>query len=356
MTEPNDNIIKEFLIQPHNRRKFNDFYKFCYNFTNGYLHFLKRINYQLPYDDRTDKDPIEDLAIDILGFFLAHKKDKPFYIIYNYFSQHGINDFQPQSPEILNDMFAVLLKGFIKKQLFKFKHSTNPQIENLKKRFKVIFKESRNFKSIRYNKNEYIYMKSEKENLRKDNPPLPYEDLLDITLKAFYKSNNRTEWCYKIFKYIEEKVIFQNMVSKYQLLTTVVKVNAEYIDNGEFFTHQISSTKSALINSSIKKAFDVSLDNLKTEILSAYLKKQAISIDESELLYIACRNYFTDYCNHGRDTDSIPLYFREMMPLETHERYLKDYKNIFESSIKKMLVFFKNELKNSSTIQRLGNY
>ena len=71
MTEAKDTIIREFLIQPHNRRIFNDFYKFCYNYTKGYLHYLKRKNYQFPYDERTDKDPIDDLAIDILGFFLA---------------------------------------------------------------------------------------------------------------------------------------------------------------------------------------------------------------------------------------------------------------------------------------------
>lgn len=369
MTESKDNIIKEFLVQPHSRTKFNTFYKFCYNFTKGYLHFLKRINYQLPYDDRTDKDPIEDLAIDILGYFLANKKDKqfhlkyeyflarnnkPFYVIYDYFSQHGINNFQSQSPEKLNDMFVVLLKGFIKKQLFKFKQSTNPQIENLKRRFKDIIRDSEGFNTLYINGTDYVYLESDENNLQDNRPLIPYNELESIVLKYFIISKNTSQWCLNILSSINRLTEYRNMVTMYLLLTAVVKVNAEYIDSGEFFTHQASSTKSAWIISYTINAFETTLDNLKSKILPAYLKKQVLSVDESELIYLACRNYLTDYCAHGGDTDSIPLYFREMMPLETHEKYLKDYKNIFESSIKKMLAYFKNELKNISTIIRHG--
>jgi len=370
MTEAKDTIIREFLIQPHNRRIFNDFYKFCYNYTKGYLHYLKRKNYQFPYDERTDKDPIDDLAIDILGFFLANKKNKqfhliyehflarknnkPFHVIYDYFSQHGINNFQSQSPEKLNDMFVVLLKGFIKKQLFKFKQSTNPQIENLKRRFKDIIRDSEVFKTLYINGTDYVYLESDENNLQDNNPLIPYNELESIALKYFIISKNTSQWCLNILSSINRLTEYRNMVSKYLLLTAVVKVNAEYIDSGEFFTHQASSTKSAWIISFIENAFETALDNLKSKTLPAYLKKQVISVDESELIYLACRNYLTDYCAHSGNTDPIPVYFREMMPLETHERYLKDYKNIFESSIKKMLAYFKNELKNISTSQRLG--
>jgi len=275
MVEANDTTIKEFLVQPHSRTKFNTFYKFCYNFTKGYLHFLKRINYQLPYDDRTDKDPIEDLAIDILGYFLANKKDKqfhlkfeyllvrkdnkPFHVIYDYFSQHGINNFQSQSSDKIKDMFVVLLKGFIKKQIFKFKQSTNPQIENLKRRFKDIIRDSEGFNTLYINGTDYVYLESDENNLHENKPLIPYHELESIVLKYFNISKNTSQWCLNILSSINRLTKYRNTVSKYLLLTAVVKVNAEYIDSGEFFTHQASSTKSTWITSYIKNAFEILL-------------------------------------------------------------------------------------------------
>ncbi len=356
MSEADKAIIREFLLSPYNRGKFRSFYTFCYNFVSGYLRYLQKLSYQLPYDNRTDKDPIEDLTIDILGFFFARKKDKPFFVIYDYFSRLGIHDFRLYSDQAIYDNFVILLKGFIKRQLYRFRMNTNPQMEKLKRSCKSIFNDSDIFASLSIDGTDYIYLKSEKESLRRDKQPIPYETVEDIALDAFHKSKNIRQWCLKIFEQVKSLHDFRNMLSKYQLLTIMVKINSEFLESGDIHQVKRYCATDAVIHSDIKRAFESALYKLQTGPLLRYVHKQTITSDEKDLLYRACRNYLADYCANGGEADPIPVYFREMMPLETHERYLKDYKNVFESLIKKMLGFFAEEVKKSSTFRYISSY
>ena len=60
------NLLKVFLCQP-DKQRFREFFGLCYLRSRNYLGILRAKGWSLPVDARTDKDPIDDLAIDVLG-------------------------------------------------------------------------------------------------------------------------------------------------------------------------------------------------------------------------------------------------------------------------------------------------
>jgi len=79
-----------FLERALSRKAFDPFFKLCYRYVRGYLGslgYLRAKRYLQPMDNR---DPLVDLSIDILGFFLRSTRDQPYIVVFDYFHRHGI--------------------------------------------------------------------------------------------------------------------------------------------------------------------------------------------------------------------------------------------------------------------------
>ena len=193
-------ILRDFLVEPLNKRRFNAFYSVTYQFTFGYLRFLSYRGYRLTVDDRTGCDPVSDLAIDILGRPLSSEKGNPFHMIFAYFHAIGIDDFAKHDTGDLWNKFSIWLRRQIKQELSRLGTERNPQIGNLKRRFHDILKppEYHSF-AAPDNHAECVALAANCADLRRELSPLPVNLIREIAERAFLKSLNRSQWCRAIF-------------------------------------------------------------------------------------------------------------------------------------------------------------
>jgi len=358
-------IVRAFLISPLNRKTFDSFFKTCYSHTLGYLRYLKAKGFQLPLEHRSDGDPFGDLAIDLLGTFLRSTKDKPFPIVFDYFKKVGISDPDQADPDDIYHHFTLLLRGHIRQQLSRLKAQQDPQIDHLKRRFKEILIAPR-FGSMQGSSGEEcLFLIQHSRNLRGGNRsqarpstsklPIPYDELLQIVERAYLKSTSRTAWCLNIFELLNETTEYQNLVKKHELLAAIVSVNAKYIDADGLQPTGLPTAENALLMRDIEEAIAQTLVWLGETVLSGFVRKGRINGDEAERFRAASERYLSDLAHTG-ETDPIPQYFREVMPESEHDRYLSEYKYIFETTINDAVEDFKERLKKKTTVLKYRDY
>jgi len=348
-------VVQAFLLNPLNRKVFDSFFETCYSYTMGYLRYLKAKGFQLPLEHRVDGDPFGDLAVDLLGAFLHSTKEKPFPIIFDYFKKVGIADPDPVDPDNIYYHFTVLLRGHIRQQLSRLKVQRDPQIDHLKRRFKEILKDSR-FELIYINRGEeYLFLTQNRDNLRDDKRFIPYEELLKIVEMAYVNSTTRSAWCLNIFEFLNEAIEYQNLVKKHELLAAIVSVNAKYIDADGLQPTGLPTAENALLMRDIEEAIAQTVTWLEETVLNDFVRKSRINDDEAQRFWAASEQYLSDLAHIG-ETDPIPQYFREVMPKSEHDRYLSEYKYIFETTINHAVEDFKERLKKKTTVLKYRDY
>jgi len=80
------NIITPFLANPYSRKAFDDVFQLSYRVTISYLACLERRGYKIRQHDADRQKNLSDTAYDILGAFFQSKKDRPFFVIFDYFA------------------------------------------------------------------------------------------------------------------------------------------------------------------------------------------------------------------------------------------------------------------------------
>ncbi|RKX23866.1 MAG: hypothetical protein DRP47_12205 [Candidatus Zixiibacteriota bacterium] len=355
-TKPHGNIVKDFLIKPLNRKYFDNFYRMCYVHTVGFLRYLKIKGYQIPAEQQPDKHPFADLAIDILGTFLQSTKEQPYWVVFDYFSRKGIDDISNTDDEELYHQFRILLQGYVRKELSRLRNDTDPQIYHLKKRFKDILKESE-YVICRIDGNciDFVSLQKNQHNLRDTLPPLSYENLTAIVEEAYLHSSTRNQWCQRVFELVDSHEVCQNFVKKHELLSAAVAVNLRYCDLDGLRPSKLTSADHGLIVRAINEATSETLDWMQESILDGFVKKKRITKNESNRFQVAFEQFITDLAHVG-EVDLLPAYFREVMPDDTYDRYLKDYKYVFETAMNKAEEEFKSRLKKKSTLQKYRGY
>lgn len=349
-------ILHNFLKNPLSRKCFDPFFKLCYRQTIGYLRYLGAKGQKLPLDSINPEKAFEDLAIDILGGFFQSRRDKPFHIIFDYYEREGIADFQAPDGEQLFDLFLILLRGFIKKELAKICKQEKPQLDHLKRRFKDILSgASYGSMRSRIQAAEYIYLMKYYDVLRKEAEPVLYEDLIQIVEKAYLDSKTREEWCAGIFKILDQSENFQNFIKKHEILKAVIAVNAKYVELDGIQPSRLPSPNELSVRMAVRDAIPIAIQWSRQNIIQIFLNKGRISPNEAEQFLHAVNNYLNDFGYNG-DPDPIPDYYREVMPKNSHLSYLKKHKYIFDSIVNKTLEYFKEILKKNPTIRGFGNY
>ena len=350
------NTIQVFLGNPLIRKNFDPFFQICLGECISYLRCLGARGYRLPEKLTDSKNPLGELALDLLGELFVSKPNRPFYVIFEFYNRHRITDFDNADPQVLHDMFLMLLKGYIRKGLTALIGQNDPQIANLKRRFKDILLDSRYASKFLESENaEIIFLSDNASNHRLDAQPVQYQDLLLIVEEAFLNSKNRQEWRAEIFRNINKSGDLQNFVKRSDLLRAVIAIKAKYSEIESLNLGKAVSPDLAFIETAIENARAVTLNNLRTDTLDHFIKKGRITEKEASLLVDAAEKYLTDFGYDG-SADSIPDYFRESMPESYHKDYLPRYKYIFESVISRAVENFKEILKNDSTIRHLGHY
>jgi hypothetical protein len=349
-------IIKSFLKAPLDRDRFNEFYALMYGHSIGYFGYLRRIGYILPVETGDRDNQLSDLAIDILGTLLRCDGARPFYLIFECFERQGISDFDQAAPDDLYSCMISLLHGHIHQELSKLLKSMNPQIDNLKRRFKDILKgENYGSLNIASDTSECVYLLKYEDALRENMASSSGDFLLWIAEEAYLHCNSRKAWCNMIFEMINDQTDYQNFTLKHELLGAVVSINSRQMEIDSIPMHRPRSLMHESLHREAQKCKSETLEWAKNGILSRFDKKSKINKSDAVGLMTALEKYLNDFCEHG-DTDPLPRYFRESMPDETHRMYLSHYKYIFETLADKSLEYLKDILRKRATILGLGDY
>jgi len=343
--------LKQFLICP-DKRRFSDVFDDALVYATGYLLYLRHKGYRLPLDSYSEESATGDLALDVLGSLFQSKPARPFHIIFDYYRSLDLREFEGENPQKLWDLFEKLLKGHIHQELSRLKKHLNPQAEILKRRFKDIMKEDA-YAGVVHGYTEFVHLKATQPDFTL--PVIPYEQLCVLVEEAFAGSTSRAGWCRTVLELLAAKSGYCGAVSRTDLLRVVVSVNAAFLEIPEFAPRSLPDAREGAIRNAISEIRRESLASVAQNVIAPFVQKKRIPAHDAERYLAACERYLDDF-GHDGDTDAIPGYFREVMPEEYFDSYLKEFKYVFETVLQRAREDFASRLKNSPTVRQFGDY
>ncbi len=354
MAESDGEVLRAFLIEPHSRSQFRAFFALCYRHTSAYLRLLRVKGWRLPQDQFQQESALEDLTLDILGHVLHGGINDPCRLVFGYFTDQQVVDFEHADPDDLCDVFVPFLHRHIRQQIWWRFGEKDPQAAKLKRRIKGIIKTD-SYVVADNNPGKFVYSRESDRNLRPDKPLLPVDVLDTLVRQAFSGSRNRSEWCRRIFERLDAEDNYRNGLVLSDLLRTAVAVNAEHADLHGRPAGGIAGPRDMMMQDAIEAAVTKVLDWTEGEVLTRYVDKRKLTPDEAQRFLRAVDCYLRDVAQ-GDGHDKLPRYFREVMPESCHATYREEHKHVFETTIQRAQNKFTEILKKNPTFRRFRDY
>jgi len=354
MRESEIQTIIEFLGTPHDRSIFQAFFDLCYRYAFAYLSFLKARGFRIPHDHQYGRDSIDSMTYDILGAFLQSSEQQPFFIIFNHFKDNVHFKYGEKELSEFGDRFKSLLFGFIRQELSRIKMEIDPQAGNLRRRVKDILSgpEYHTFYDTK-SQIEYIAL-SGAQSQDGDRPLIPYEKLMRLVDRAYYKSKNRREWCRAVFTMLDSMPEFSPQVGKHELISSMVDANNKYLEIEGLGVSGTPDTDYQYLANSADKAQRRTIEWLQQEFLTKYIKNGRLSRENAPKHTLAAERYLSDLV-YSSEVESLAEYFRDVMPLSEHSRYTSDYKYLFERTLRSACADYRERIRNLSTNSAIGD-
>ncbi len=355
MAEAEHSILIAFLRSPSSRDAFNVFYDLTYRLTCAHLRRLSFQGYRLPIDDRTDADPVADLAVDVLAEILAPVGGFPCPGLFAYLRRQGFEEFRGENGEFIYLLFTAFLRRQISQQLSRLRKDRSPQIENLKRRIKDIAGGAEFCQWIDPATGHSLVAPADSRiGATPVGPIVSREQLRLLVQQAFAASTSRQGWCREIFRLLGELPDFPPAVYLHDLLSLMVEVNARFLDSEEFAPAPLPGPCDTFLQKAIETARCRAVHDTYASTIQRFIQSRRIRADEGERFRQALDAYLTDV-SAGDGHDKVPDYFREVLP-EAYPRYLADYKYVFEATLAKGEQRFREILRDDPTIGAFGDY
>lgn len=349
-------VVRDFLERPHDKSCFDRFYLACYNHTAGYLRRRLALGYSLPTDQFAGDGPTRDLTIDVLGFLLESKAGRSFYRILDHFASAFDQPYSEVSDEELYASFRSLVYGQARQNLSRIQKESDPQIADLKRRFKDIMRDG-DYTILRSGdaSGDLVHASTAADNLRLDRQILSFDELIQLVEQSYLESHSRTEWCRHIFVHLNDLDDRRNAIRKHELLSAVVAVNLRHHDLEGLRPTPLPKADFQLVISALDEAKAATLAWLETGLLPEFVSKNRIRNEEADQLKLVFEMYITDLAHVG-DTDKLPVYFKEVHPEVGPEEYLKRYKYVVDTVVSKGTEYFEELVKKKPTLQKFRDY
>ncbi|MEW5796084.1 MAG: hypothetical protein AB1772_06950 [Candidatus Zixiibacteriota bacterium] len=296
------------------------------------------------------------MTIDILGVFLASQKGHPYFIIFFYLKRHGLTHFQRVPDNELLRHFNILLGGFIRKAVTAAKGGADPQVALLKRRVTDILR-THTYTVMKRpgDRHSYIVLSQRKHQLRESCHTIPDDRLYELVLDAFLNTNSRADWCMRIFELLDAETEYRNEVALNSLISTMIAVNAEYVDALEYTQDRPSGPLGELRLRKIRKAVERASLWISDVGARAYIEKGRLAESDAHAVIEACCTWLNDLCLSGA-ADSIPSYFLELRHDINQQEYQSRYKYVMDTLSRQALEEVRRILREDSTIWPLGDY
>lgn len=342
-----EEVLRRFLEQPSSKERFDDFFQLCYRLVRGYLRHLMNRGWSLPFDLSSDHGQLGDLALDVLGPILAGQPHDPCPRIFKFFNSRDKESFAAADDAELQATFSARLFLSIREELRSLRREADPQVEYLKRRFGDILRSCDyvSFKGRAENAT-YIGLAQKAEDVPQEFASISYEDLVGFVETAYYESETRSQWCRRIFEAIEMHFGTGSVVKKHELLKAVVAVNIRYLRDEALTAMPTSSADSDFQLTFAEEAKQQTLSWLEQSVILKFIGKERLSKSAADSFLRAANLYLQDLI-HSPGVDSLPVYFREVMPEVEHDKYLEIYKHPFETTMNRAEEDFKRRLRKS---------
>jgi len=348
MSSPGE-IVRGFLLEPRARSNFDPFFSLCHSTAIGFLRYCHSRGYTLPLHRADREAAYSDLATTLLGELFRSEPGRPFAPIFDYFDRHDVTDYQSVNDAELHRHFKTLICGFVKRQLFRLRKVENSQAEILKRRIKDILRSPQYIKlEADYEEPVKVAWRKSAQNLRENAPPAPSELLREVVERAYVESLSRSEWCENIFKALDAEEDYQKAVGLNELLAIIVSVNAEALQELLPRPDEPPTPETEAMRSFLDDLIEQTIGWAKKNVIDDFALQGRIEVPQARAYCRALENYLLDLCHSG-ETDSMPQYFREVMPPEERDCYLTRHKYMFERVISESIKYFTSRLKEQTT-------
>ena len=337
-------LLYEFLNHPVSRRRQDAFVRMCVRLTIGYLRYLKARGWILPLSQQVGGNPVHDLAIHIVGSFLATEHGEPYGKLFNYYRRLGPTDFHKADPTDLWNALKSLLFRFIRQERSNLLDEEDPQKALLKRAFKDALLTDEYQRRLEQSGTVFVNASKYDQTRREECPAISFDNLLRIVEDTYHQSNSRRQWCRAIFEALNQEDSVRNFLERHTLLYAVVIVNMKHVDAEGLVPASLPGPEHGLLSSAIVRARTETLSWVRETVLARYVTKGKLTDDQVVRLAKACENYLIDLA-HSVDTESIPSYFREVIPEIDRKRYDKHFKNILDTLMAKARAVFADRLK-----------
>lgn len=348
-------VLKRFLMAPIDSERFRDFFEVVYRLTIAGLVYKSNRGYKLPSSSDGASGDISQAAYDVLGALLRRDGEYPYHIIFDYYEKLGISDFAGCDAAVLYDRFRALVLSFVGQELYRMRNQEDPGVAKIKVRISRVLNAPAYAHRTIGERQELIGLSGLPDNGSSGRDLMPYDELLRLVEECYLETTTMELLVRQVFEQLATEKRFSAWVWQHEFTKAVVTVICRHVEIEAPAISCLPTATQLVLQQEIERECVAAIDVVRQDCAGRFVAKGRISEVEANRLVDAARVYLADLANGGA-TDPIPRYFAEAMPAEAVERYLADYKYIFETIIGKAVEEFREHVRNNSTIRRLGFY
>lgn len=336
----------------------NPFIRWCLAEIQYHLICLHGARHRLPLDLTNPEQSLENLTIDVAGFYFGEECPERYHKIFHNLEMHGYRDFcEEDLTEIIRLLRAQLVQ-FTNQRVYKFARQEHPESGKCKKALEAALAtlESRSeiVVTTRDGDRNKLIADATVNKANSHLPFIPFVDLIVIIDDVYAQSLNKVQLCRLVLKKIAEQNQYQKYLLKHEFVAAVVVVLTRRALFAAPLLSALDSPIQIILRREMERELQATLVETTTSNLKEQIAKSRIRDDELEPLLTAVESYLLDCINGG--PDKITKYFYTAMPVHAHPQFRSHYKYAFETVVTRSQDDLHRRIKRNPTIRKLWDY
>lgn len=351
-------IILDFLQQRPHGVGANPFIRWCLAEIQYHLICLRGAHHRLPLDFTNPERSLEDLAIDVTGFYLGEERADRYYKIFHHLEAHGYREFREEDLTEIIRLLRAQIVQFTNQRIFKFTRQEQPESGKCKKALEAALAllESRS-EIVVTNQNgsrNQLIADASATTTDPQLPFIPFVELVDIIDKLYTQSLNKVQLCRLVLKAMAEQCQFKKHLVKHEFTSAVVAVLARRALFEAPLLSPLENPIQIILHQEMERELQTTLVQTTTNVLKEQITRARIRDDEMAPLLAAVESYLLDCINGG--PDKVTKYFYAAMPVHAHSQFRSHYKYAFETVVTRSRDDLHLRIKRNPTIRKLWDY
>ena len=341
-------VVRDFLTEPASLRHQSRFWEVCVPIALGYIRTHSALSLPFPVADIDPSKTNADLATSCLSYLLEPVDRRLYAKVFDFFRRRKITDFSRTDPRELYYQLTVLVRGHIRREIYKQIRREDPNFSNIEKGFKnVLAADPYVTTDIAGTGDPVVCLKRNINNLRRELSPIPDDQLYSLVEEAWLSSNSYPAWCAAVFSSLDA-LDYQNYLHLRRLIKAAVEVRSIHLEFEIEPPSRPSSPDHAVESERVALCLEKTLAYLGENVLKRFIRKGRLKEAEARHYLTAFAQYINDGL-YSPECDHYPEYFRANLPANTHDQYRRNYKHTFETTMNAGKAFLRQCLEIDST-------